>query len=74
MRAVPAEQIQKTVQVLLSFLDSDSVTVPGSMIEGVVSGKSLLRALLDGRLIVAQLDVPQDAPVAVEIEDEEEAA
>lgn len=80
MRAVPAEQIQQTVQVLLSFLDSDGATVPGSMVEGVVSGKSLLRGLLNGQLIVAQPDVPTEAPPAAMVaeetldEAEEEAA
>lgn len=80
MRAVPAEQIQQTVQVLLAFLDSDGAQVPGSMIEGVVSGKSLLRGLLNGQLIVAQPDVPKEVPAAAPVveetpaEAEEEAA
>lgn len=59
MREVPIEQIQKTVQVLLAFLDSDGANVPGSMIEGIVSGKSLLRGLLNGQLIVAQPETPK---------------
>lgn len=78
MRAVPAEQIQQTVQVLLAFLDSDGANVPGSMVEGVVSGKSLLRGLLNGQLVVAQPDAPKAAepilPVETEDGAEEEAA
>lgn len=80
MRTVPTEQVQQTVQVLLAFLDSENVKVPGNMLEGIVSGKSLLRGLLNGQLVVAQVDLPKQAPAATPApeetpaEAEEEAA
>jgi hypothetical protein len=80
MRIVPAEQVQQTVQVLLTFLDSENAKVPGNLLDGVVSGKSLLRGLLNGQLVVGQVDLPKQAPVTLPVteetpvEAEEEAA
>lgn len=48
------EQVQPTVQNLLAFLDREDVNIPGNMVESIVSGKSLLRALLGGQLVLAQ--------------------
>lgn len=61
MQPIPTEQIQSTVQVLLAFLDSDGANVPGNMLEGVVSGKSLLRGILTGNLVVCQVP-PANGP------------
>jgi hypothetical protein len=76
MKQVPAEQIQATVQVLLTFLDSDGISVPGNMLEGVVSGKSILRGLLNGGLVLAQVgvpDIPDDGDAAMDVDDEKAA-
>jgi hypothetical protein len=80
MRIVPAEQVQQTVQVLLTFLDSENAKVPGNLLDGVVSGKSLLRGLLNGQLVIGQVDLPKQAPMPLPVteetpvEAEEEAA
>ena len=63
MQPLPQEQVQKAAQILLTFLDSEGATVPGNLLEGVVSGKSLLRGFLQGTLIVCQAGAPA-APVA----------
>jgi len=65
MQPLPPEQIQATAQVLLAFLDSDGATVPGNLLEGVVSGKSILRGILQGTLVVCQVGVPAMPPVEV---------
>ena len=64
MKPLPQENVQSAAQVLLAFLDSDGASVPGNMVEGVVSGKSLLRGLLAGQLVICQADVPAEAPPA----------
>lgn len=63
MTPLPADQVQKTAQILLAFLDSDGAVVPGSLVEGVVSGKSLLRGLLQGTLVLCAPDAaPKPQP------------
>ena len=63
MTPLNPEQVQNTAQHLLALLDRDDVSIPGSLAEGVVSGKSLLRGILAGGLVVCQVDSP-DAPPA----------
>lgn len=62
MKLIPQEQVQQTAQILLAFLDSDGASVPGSMLEGVLSGKSMLRGILGGQLGVVQLDMKTEPP------------
>lgn len=52
MQDIPQEQVQQAAQHLLTLLDSPSTNIPGNLLEGVFSGKSLLRALLNGTLKV----------------------
>lgn len=76
LKALQQEAVQPTLESLLAFLDRDELSVPGSQVEAIVSGKSLLRALIAGQLVLAQqeqLQQPQAAPVAEE-EVAEEAA
>lgn len=54
LQPINIEQIQRTAQVLLSVLDSDAVSVPGNLVEGVTSGKSLLRGILQGNVVVCE--------------------
>lgn len=73
LQPLDQEQILPVAQTLLAFLDRDDVTIPGNLLEAIVSGKSLLRGLLQGGLVVCQ--VTQDAPVVKpEPEPEEKAA
>jgi hypothetical protein len=74
MTPLPAEQVQQASQVLLAFLDSDGASVPGNMIEGVVSGKSLLRGILSGALVVCQTaPAAPPAPAAPKLDPDLEA-
>lgn len=73
LQALNPENFQPTCQALLAFLDREDVTIPGNLLESIVSGKSLLRALLQGQLTLAQ-DVPQPQAKAVQERVEEAAA
>lgn len=48
------EQIKNVAGGLVTFLSDESVIVPGNMVEGIVSGKSLLRALAEGKLVLCE--------------------
>lgn len=61
LQALPTEQVAPTVQALLAFLDRGDVNIPGNLLESIVSGKSLLRALASGQLVLAQNIQPQPA-------------
>lgn len=54
LQALNQEAVQPTVQALLLFLDSENIQIPGNLLESIVSGKSLLRALATGQLVLAQ--------------------
>lgn len=46
------DQSTKTVQVMLTYLDDPANSTPNNLVEGIASGKSLLRALLNGDLVI----------------------
>lgn len=79
MQKIPSEQIQQPVQILLTFLDSDGASVPGNLLEGVVSGKSILRGLLSGSLGLVSLNqqpaaaAPTPEVVVEEVDDKKAA-
>lgn len=54
LQALEMEQVAPIAQALLQFLDREDVTVPGNMVEQFMSGKSLVRAIAGGQLVVAQ--------------------
>jgi hypothetical protein len=54
---------------LIDFLSSDNVRIPGPINEDIVSGKSLLRAIEAGNLVIMQ-----ELPDAGEGEPEEAAS
>ena len=54
LKAIDQTNVQTTAQSLMAFLDREDVSVPGNMLEAIVSGKSLLRALVAGQLVIAQ--------------------
>jgi len=54
LQPVNKDQVQKTAQVVLAYLEDARNATPNDMLDGVVSGKSLLRALVNGNLIVCQ--------------------
>lgn len=59
MKALPTEQVHTAVQIMLTTLSHTDARIPGDMVEGVVSGKSLLRGILNGSLVVCTPDAPQ---------------
>lgn len=69
LRPIDPNQIQRTAQVVLSVLDSDDTRIPGSLAEGVASGKSLLRGILQGQLFICEVDKtkPRESDVPVEV-------
>jgi hypothetical protein len=64
LQPINQEQVQKTTQILLAFLSDEKVSIPGSMLEGIFSAKSLLNGILSGNLLVCQnaADKKPDAP------------
>ena len=70
MKPIDVEQIQGPVQVLLTVLSDENTSTPNNLIEGVVSGKSLLRAILSGNLVVCQSGAPAKAPPVEEVVEE----
>lgn len=66
MKPLPADQILQTAQILLAYLDSPTNSTPNNMLEGVVSGKSLMRGLISGALVVCQTNAPAAPPPAGE--------
>ena len=73
MQLVPihSEHIQRTAQILLGILDSEAVSIPGNLSEGLSSGKSLLRGILQGNVVVCERKSP---PVQVDEAPAEAAA
>jgi len=62
LQPINQEQVQQTAQVLLSYLDDPNNSTPNSQLEGIVSGKSLLRGILAGNLMICQnIEVPHGA-------------
>lgn len=55
------DQYQPVAQAMLAYFDREDVMIPGHMAEQIVSGKSLLRALLGGQLVLGQ-QAPAPAP------------
>ena len=70
LKPINQEQVQQTSQVMLAFLSEESVSIPGNLLEGIVSGKSLLRGIIQGQLLVCQnakgeaVAAPSPAPEA----------
>lgn len=54
MNPIDIQQVQGPVQVLLTVLSDEKGSTPNHLLEGVVSGKSLLRAILQGNLVICQ--------------------
>jgi len=60
LQPINQEQVQKTTQILLAFLSDDNVSIPGSMLEGIFSAKSLLNGILSGNLLICQKTADKD--------------
>lgn len=56
MKPVNQEQVVQTAQILLAVLSDEEGSTPNKYLEGVVSGKSLLRGLIAGQLVVCALN------------------
>jgi len=56
------EQVIQTAQVLLAYLENPMNSTPNNMVEGIVSGKSLLRGILSGELVICKPGNAAPAP------------
>jgi hypothetical protein len=56
---IDEEPVKQAAQLLLSFLSDASVSVPAPLVDGIVSGKTLLRGIINGQLVVC---APADEP------------
>ena len=70
LQPVNKDQVQKTAQVVLAYLEDARNVTPNDMLDGVVSGKSLLRALINGNLIVCQQVEAEQPPIVITPEKE----
>ena len=52
MTPLDKETVIQTAQIVLAYLSRPDNSTPNDMLEGIVSGKSLLRGLVSGQLIV----------------------
>lgn len=76
LQEINKDAVQPTVQTLLAFLDREDISIPGNMLESIVSAKSLMRAIMNDQLVIAQRMQPEAQPQEVAEEDAatEEAA
>jgi len=78
MQPIPNhDQALQAVQVLLTVLSDEGSSTPNHLLEAVVSGKSILRGLIQGQLMLcAPGQPPVEQPVVEEVkaEDEDEKA
>lgn len=44
--------VQETARIVLDYLSSPDRDTPNNLVEGIASGKSLLRAIISGDLVV----------------------
>ncbi len=62
LQPINKDHVQQTAQILLAYLDDERNATPNNMLEGIVSGKSLLRGILGGQLILCQEQEPAGDP------------
>ena len=58
LQPINQEQVAKTLQVVLAYLEDPTKSTPNPMLEGIVSGKSLLKGILSGGLVICELAPP----------------
>ena len=66
MKPIDPQQVQGPVQTMLAILSDEKQSTPNNLLEGVVSGKSLLRAILQGNLFICQPGAPEEKNLADE--------
>jgi|VirMetMinimDraft_7_1064189.scaffolds.fasta_scaffold08709_5 hypothetical protein len=54
LKQLPKEQVQTVCQDTLECLSSADISIPASVVESIVSMKTILRALLSEQLVLAQ--------------------
>jgi hypothetical protein len=72
MKPVNQEGVVQTAQVLLAVLNDEDGSTPNKYLEGVVSGKSLLRGIIGGQLVVCMPEKETTEKKAKEPEPEPE--
>jgi len=71
LKPLNPESYQAVAQAMLAYFDREDVNIPGNMVESIVSGKSLMRALLGGQLVLAQNQPASQAEVPPAPQEEE---
>jgi len=61
LKPLDLEQIQGACQIVLSYLSDPANSTPNNLVEGIASGKSLMRGVLSGELVICQT-VDDSAP------------
>ena len=56
------DQALGSIQVLLTVLSDENSSTPNNLLEGVVSGKSILRGLLQGGIVLCSAEEAGKAP------------
>jgi hypothetical protein len=59
MKQIDANQYIPGVRALLEIMSSPSVNIPGQMLEGALSGKSILRGIASGQLVLCEESPPE---------------
>jgi len=75
LKQLDKESVQSTAQVMLTYLDDPANKTPNNMLEGIVSGKGMLRGLINGNLVLCQIEVAppkKPAPPADEADSPQE--
>ena len=60
------DQALQAVQVLLTVLSDEGSSTPNNLLESVVSGKSILRGLLQGSLVLCEEEAKPKKPAQKE--------
>ena len=62
------QEVKRALQVVLSYLDSPKNKTPNDMLEVIVSGKSVLRGIVDGALLLCE-EIQLELPPADDVEE-----
>ena len=62
MQLINQEQVVQTAQIVLAVLSDETGSTPNRYLDGVVSGKSLLRAIIKGELVICMPEAPSKEP------------
>lgn len=74
MKPINQEQVVQTAQIILAVLSDEEGSTPNKYLEGIVSGKSLLRGIVAGQLVVCAPGKPEPEKVDAEVDAKEDGS